>query len=92
MKGQMMFQQAAVAMGDWAPKEVIKKVLALVSDYDLGVDAKKYFIERFSSNGGQVTKSLQVPMRNPDFAHFLQKVRGPMPCLYLCSRTWVRRS
>ncbi|MDO9166753.1 MAG: ABC transporter substrate-binding protein [Rhodoferax sp.] len=71
--------QAAVAMGDWAPKNGIKKVVTLVSDYGPGIDAEKYFKERFIFNGGQVTESLRVPLRGPDFAPFLQKVRDAKP-------------
>ena len=71
--------QAAVSMADWAPKNSIKKVVTLVSDYGPGLDAEKYFVERFLFNGGQVAESLRVPMRNPDFAPFLQKVRDLKP-------------
>ncbi|MES2949153.1 MAG: ABC transporter substrate-binding protein [Pseudomonadota bacterium] len=71
--------QAAVAMGDWAPKNGMKKVVTLVSDYGPGIDAEKYFIERLLLNGGQVAESLRVPLRNPDFAPFLQKVRDIKP-------------
>jgi branched-chain amino acid transport system substrate-binding protein len=71
--------QAAVAMGDWAPKNGIKKVVTLVSDYGPGIDAEKYFKERLTLNGGQVADSLRVPLRNPDFAPFLQKVRDLKP-------------
>ncbi len=71
--------QAAVAMGDWAPKNGIKNVVTLVSDYGPGIDAEKYFKERFVLSGGQVSESLRVPLRNPDFAPFLQKVRDLKP-------------
>jgi branched-chain amino acid transport system substrate-binding protein len=71
--------QAAVAMGDWAPKNGIKKVVTLVSDFGPGFDAEKFFKDRFLFNGGQVSESLRVPMRNPDFAPFLQKVRDIKP-------------
>ena len=71
--------QAAVSMADWAPKNGIKKVVTLVSDYGPGLDAEKFFVERFLFNGGQVSESLRVPMRNPDFAPFLQKVRDLKP-------------
>jgi branched-chain amino acid transport system substrate-binding protein len=71
--------QAAVTLGDWAPKNGIKKVVTLVSDYGPGIDAEKYFKERFVLNGGEVPESLRVPMRNPDFAPFLQKVRDIKP-------------
>jgi branched-chain amino acid transport system substrate-binding protein len=71
--------QAAVGLADWAPNNDIKKVVTLVSDYGPGIDAEKYFKDRFTFNGGQVIDSLRVPMRNPDFAPFLQKVRDLKP-------------
>jgi branched-chain amino acid transport system substrate-binding protein len=71
--------QASVAMADWAAKNGIKKVVTLVSDYGPGLDAEKWFKERLQFNGGQVPETLRVPMRNPDFAPFLQKVRDAKP-------------
>jgi branched-chain amino acid transport system substrate-binding protein len=71
--------QVSVALADWAPKNGIKKVVTLVSDYGPGIDAEKYFKDRMLLNGGQVPESLRVPLRNPDFAPFLQKVRDIKP-------------
>jgi branched-chain amino acid transport system substrate-binding protein len=72
--------QSSVSMADWATaKGGIKKVVTLVSDYAPGIDAEKFFKERFVFNGGTVVESLRVPMRNPDFAPFLQKVRDANP-------------
>jgi branched-chain amino acid transport system substrate-binding protein len=71
--------QASVAMGDWAPKNGIKSVVTLVTDYGPGIDAEKFFSERFLFNGGKVLDKLRVPLRNPDFAPFLQKVRDLKP-------------
>ena len=71
--------QASVALADWAPKNGIKRVVTLVSDYGPGIDAEKFFKERMLFNGGQVPESLRVPLRNPDFAPFLQKVRDIKP-------------
>jgi branched-chain amino acid transport system substrate-binding protein len=71
--------QAAVAIADWAPKNGIKKVVTLVSDYGPGIDAERFFKDRLIFNGGTITESLRVPMRNPDFAPFLQKVRDLKP-------------
>src|SRR5215207_3114480 len=47
--------QVSVAMADWAPKNGIKKVVTLVSDYGPGIDAEKFFKDRLTFNGGQVT-------------------------------------
>lgn len=71
--------QASVGLADWAPKNGIKKVVSLVSDYGPGIDAEKFFKARLQFNGGEVTESLRVPLRNPDFAPFLQKVRDLKP-------------
>jgi branched-chain amino acid transport system substrate-binding protein len=66
-------------MADWAPKNGIRNVVTLVTDYGPGLDAEKYFSDRFVFNGGKVADKLRVPLRNPDFAPFLQKVRDLKP-------------
>ena len=71
--------QASVALADWAPKNGVKKVVTLVSDYGPGIDAEKFFTERMKFNGAEVVENLRVPLRNPDFAPFLQKVRDLKP-------------
>jgi branched-chain amino acid transport system substrate-binding protein len=71
--------QVSVSLADWAAKNGIKKVVTLVSDYGPGLDAEKFFKERLTLSGGQVTEALRVPLRNPDFAPFLQKVRDLKP-------------
>ena len=71
--------QASVALSDWAPKNGIKTVVSLVSDYGPGIDAEKFFNARMVNNGAKVIEALRVPMRNPDFAPFLQKVRDLKP-------------
>ncbi|MDL9997052.1 ABC transporter substrate-binding protein [Variovorax sp. J22P240] len=79
VRSSFTLPQVSVAMGDWAPKNGIKSVVTLVSDYGPGNDAEKFFKERFELNGGKVLDSLRVPLRNPDFAPFLQKVRDLKP-------------
>ncbi|HQY28094.1 MAG TPA: ABC transporter substrate-binding protein, partial [Burkholderiaceae bacterium] len=71
--------QATIGIADWAPKNGIRKAVTLVSDYGPGIDAEKVFVSRFARGGGQVSDSLRVPLRNPDFAPFLQKVRDEKP-------------
>lgn len=71
--------QVVTVLADWASKNNIKKVVSLVTDYAPGVDSEKYFAQRFQANGGQVVEMLRVPLRSPDFAPFLQKVRDANP-------------
>ena len=71
--------QVVTALADWAYKNNIKKVVSLVTDYGPGVDSEKFFKDTFVANGGVVVETLRVPLRNPDFAPFLQKVRDAKP-------------
>ena len=71
--------QIATGVSDWAPKNGIKRVVTLVSDYGPGIDAETTFKQRFTAGGGEVVDSLRVPMRNPDFAPFLQRARDAKP-------------
>jgi branched-chain amino acid transport system substrate-binding protein len=65
-------------MADWAAQNGIKKVATLVSDYGPGIDAEKAFTTAFTAKGGQV-ENLRVPLANPDFSPFLQKVADAKP-------------
>ncbi|WP_082568480.1 ABC transporter substrate-binding protein [Rhizobacter sp. Root1221] len=71
--------QVSVSIAEWAAKNNIKKVVTLVSDYGPGIDAEKYFANRMVLNGGQVIDKLRTPLRAPDFAPVLQKVRDAAP-------------
>jgi branched-chain amino acid transport system substrate-binding protein len=71
--------QVVTVLADWAGKNGVKRVVSLVTDYGPGVDSEKYFKERFIANGGTVIDTLRVPLRSPDFAPFLQKVRDAKP-------------
>jgi branched-chain amino acid transport system substrate-binding protein len=70
--------QATEPMADWASKNGMKKVVTLVSDYGPGIDAERAFTGAFTKAGGQV-ESLRVPLANPDFSPFLQKVADAKP-------------
>ncbi len=71
--------QATVPAADLATKNGWKKVVTLVSDYGPGIDAEKAFGAQFTQNGGTVSAALRVPLKNPDFAPFLQRVADDKP-------------
>ena len=71
--------QVTWPIAEWAPKNGIKTAVALVSDYAPGLDAEKTFVSRFSAAGGKVLESLRVPLRNPDYAPFLQRTKDAKP-------------
>ena len=71
--------QVSIGIAEWAAKNGIKKVVTLVADYGPGFDAEKYFSQQFVLNHGVVLDKLRTPLRGPDFAPVLQKVRDLKP-------------
>src|SRR5437667_3497356 len=71
--------QVTAPMAEWAAKNKIKKVVTLVTDYGPGLDAEKTFVNRFAEGGGSVSDSLRTPLRSPDYAPFLQRVKDAKP-------------
>ena len=71
--------QSSTIIGDWAAKNGIKTVATLTSDYAPGHDALKYFKEHFIAGGGKVVDEVKVPLANPDFAPFLQRMKDAKP-------------
>lgn len=71
--------QSAGTMAEWVKRQKIAKVMTMVSDYGPGIDAEKTFKERVQKNGTQVIGEIRIPMRNPDFAPFLQRIRDEKP-------------
>jgi branched-chain amino acid transport system substrate-binding protein len=79
VRSSFTMPQVASGIADWAPKNGIRNVVTLVTDYGPGIDTERAFKERFTAQGGRVIDSLRVPMRNADFAPTLQHVRDLKP-------------
>jgi branched-chain amino acid transport system substrate-binding protein len=71
--------QVTIGIADWASKNGIKKAMTLVADYGPGLDAEKSFKERLTAAGGEITGEIRIPLRNPDFSPFLQRVTDAKP-------------
>jgi branched-chain amino acid transport system substrate-binding protein len=71
--------QVTMPMAEWAAKNGIKQVYTLVSDYGPGIDAETQFKKTFTAAGGQIVDSLRVPLKNPDFAPYVQRVKDAKP-------------
>ena len=75
----MTLPQVTEPIALWSAKNGIKKVFTIVSDYAPGIDAENAFLKSFSAQGGQVVGSVRVPLRNPDFAPFVQRAKDAKP-------------
>jgi branched-chain amino acid transport system substrate-binding protein len=75
----MTLPQVTQPMAIWAAKNGIKKVYTVVSDFGPGIDAEKTFTEAFKKAGGEIVGSVRVPLQNPDFGPFIQRVKDARP-------------
>jgi len=70
--------QSSYPLGQWAAKK-FRKAYTLVSDYGPGHDAEEAFIRGFKQGRGEVVGTVRVPLQNPDFAPYLQRVKDARP-------------
>ncbi len=76
--GFLVGQQSWI-MGEWAFKNGSKHVVTLVNDWAPGIEAETAFKTRFTQAGGEIIESIRIPLANPDFAPFLQRIRDINP-------------
>ena len=79
VRSSFTLAQESVPMAEWALANAIKRVVTFVSDYAPGLDAEKAFKERFSKGGGEIIGEIRAPLRGPEFAPYLQKVKELAP-------------
>jgi len=75
----MTLPQVTAPLATWAIKNGIKSVYTLVSDYGPGIDAETTFKKSFTAGGGKIVGEVRVPLRNPEFAPFLQRIKDARP-------------
>src|SRR5437773_6498568 len=70
--------QSSYPLGTWAAKK-FKTAYTLVSDFGPGHDSEEAFTKSFSEGGGKVVASVRVPLQNPDWAAYMQRVKDAKP-------------
>ena len=66
-------------LAEWAAKNGSKRVVTLVNDWAPGVEAETAFTTRFKEVSGEIAESIRIPLANPDFAPFLQRIGDIKP-------------
>jgi branched-chain amino acid transport system substrate-binding protein len=79
VRTSFILSQSSWIMGEWAAKNGSKRVVTLVNEWAPGVEAETAFKQRFTGLGGEIIESIRIPLANPDFAPFLQRVRDLNP-------------
>ncbi len=75
----MTLPQVSAPMATWAAKHGIRTVYTLVADYAPGIDAEKAFKAAFIAAGGRIVDSVRTPLRNPEFAPYVQRIKDAKP-------------
>jgi branched-chain amino acid transport system substrate-binding protein len=71
--------QQTQPIAQWALKNGVKRAYTLVSDYGPGIDSEVQFVKSFKAGGGEIVDSVRVPLQNPDFAPYLQRIKDSKP-------------
>ncbi|HKQ28508.1 MAG TPA: ABC transporter substrate-binding protein [Burkholderiales bacterium] len=70
--------QSSYPLGQWAAKK-FKTAYTLVSDFGPGHDSEEGFTKSFGEGGGKIVGSVRVPLQNPDWAAYMQRVKDAKP-------------
>jgi branched-chain amino acid transport system substrate-binding protein len=79
VRTSLTIPQIDEVFGTWVYKSGVRKVYTLVSDYAPGIDAEGAFTRAFTAAGGEIVGALRVPLANPDFSAFVQKIKDAKP-------------
>jgi branched-chain amino acid transport system substrate-binding protein len=70
--------QSAYPLGKWASSHY-KRIYTVVSDFAPGHEAEEAFIRGFKEGGGAIVGSVRVPLNNPDFVPYMQRIKDAKP-------------
>ncbi len=72
-------QQVSDPMARYLLKQGVKDTYLVVADYASGTDAADAFKKAFTAGGGQVSGEVRIPMNNPDFSAYVQRIKDAKP-------------
>ncbi len=70
--------QSCYPLGQWAAKR-FKRVFVAVSDFAPGHEAEEAFMKGFKEGGGEIIGSVRIPLANPDFVPYMQRIKDAKP-------------
>jgi branched-chain amino acid transport system substrate-binding protein len=70
--------QSSYPLGAWAARRY-KSAYIAVSDYAPGHDSEAAFERAFTEGGGKIVGKVRIPLANPDFVPFMQRVKDAKP-------------
>ena len=71
--------QVTEPLARWMPKHGMKSAYALFANYGPGLEARAAFKSAFQAAGGSYMGDIPVPVSNPDFSGYLQRIKEAKP-------------
>jgi branched-chain amino acid transport system substrate-binding protein len=71
--------QLSSPLAKWALQNNIKSVFSIYLDYAPGIDAAQGFQQAFTAGGGTMAGEVKVPLVNPDFSGYVQRIKDAKP-------------
>jgi branched-chain amino acid transport system substrate-binding protein len=71
--------QLCKPLAGYAVKNNWKKLHVMVADFAPGHDCERYFNAEFAAQGGTVTGNLRIPLSNPEFSSYMQRIKDAKP-------------
>jgi len=70
--------QSSYPLGQWAAKK-FKRAYIAVSDFAPGHEAEEAFTRGFKEGGGEIVGSVRIPLKDPDFVPYMQRIKDAKP-------------
>ena len=70
--------QSVYPLGQWAAKK-FKRAYTAVSDFAPGHESEEAFLKAFKEGGGEIVDSVRIPLANPDFVPYIQRIKDAKP-------------
>jgi len=70
--------QSVYPLGQWAAKK-FKRAYVAVSDFAPGHESEEAFLKAFKEGGGEIVDSVRIPLANPDFVPYIQRIKDAKP-------------
>jgi branched-chain amino acid transport system substrate-binding protein len=71
--------QLCKPLAGYSVKNNWKKIYVMVADFAPGHDCERYFNAELAAQGGTVAGNLRVPLSNPEFSSYMQRIKDAKP-------------
>jgi branched-chain amino acid transport system substrate-binding protein len=79
VRTSVVMQQSAAAIGGWAARSGLRRMITMVADFAPGHEAEAAFSREFSNGGGEIVSTIRMPVSTLDFSAYVQRAKDIKP-------------